>query len=499
MNLTSKPSLITTLLARNGFIFWCIVVFHLIFKLAWLNSSGLSYTETFNLFYSQEDWGLIKHTSDWNMNPPLYYYVLSVWRNLFGISEFAIRVPGVIFSSLAAGMLFLFTVKNFNRLAAIIAVLLFTASNTIYFYSQEALAGSMIFFLVLCSSYLFFDLLKEKNILKFILLGLCNFSLIYADYVTVIIPLIQFGIAIFSYDKQIFKRIGIPFLIMMVLGYLRFTTKSLLLIFQHEKSDRLSKIGFSDFMETLCNFFNGHTLCLIFVILTGIALAFMIGSKKTETVGKNEKTKLIYLLLSGIVAIFICYLLSFFIPVFLANEFIFSAPFAYILIGILVSKANAEIKYIIVGSVCFLSICSFFTIDFKTYKTIDYKNGITLIKFLQRPGTATLVQTRDLGPMFAYYFDKSIFSDFKNLEPKLKEKKVFFISNADDIKAIDFRRYRRIILAQSFERSNPTNAAIIKAISAGYKYKLSNKHYEGLTVWFFGNLKCPKKIISRRN
>ena len=109
--------------------FLLIVILHIIFKSFFLDYSCFLYDETFSLFYSLQDWGLIKHTSEWDIVPPLYYYVLWIWRHLFGISEFAIRFSSVLFSSVAAGVLFLFTQKHFGKIAAIAALLFYTASN----------------------------------------------------------------------------------------------------------------------------------------------------------------------------------------------------------------------------------------------------------------------------------------------------------------------------------------------------------------------------------
>src|SRR5438132_4046761 len=142
----------TKILTRNTLLFVLIVLVHVAYKMMYLDYSGFWYGETFNLFFSQQDWGLIKHISEWDVNPPLYYYFLWIWRNLFGEGEFAIRFSSVLFSSLSAGMIYIFAAKYFNRVTALVALLLFTSSNEVFFYSHEARCYSIVLFFCLCSS-----------------------------------------------------------------------------------------------------------------------------------------------------------------------------------------------------------------------------------------------------------------------------------------------------------------------------------------------------------
>src|SRR5687768_1936035 len=111
------------LFRSNTFVFFLLVIVHVAYKVLYLDHWGFWHDEAFSLYYSQQHWGHIKHISEWDINPPLYYYFLSIWQNLFGNTEYAVRFSSVIFSALAGGMLFLFCARNFNRSTGWLAVL----------------------------------------------------------------------------------------------------------------------------------------------------------------------------------------------------------------------------------------------------------------------------------------------------------------------------------------------------------------------------------------
>ncbi|HWY36508.1 MAG TPA: glycosyltransferase family 39 protein, partial [Nitrosopumilaceae archaeon] len=283
----------------NTLIFFLVFILHLVFKSFYLNDSGFWYDETFGLYFAHQDWGHIKHTADWDINPPLYYYLLWIWRHFFGIGEFAIRYSSVLFSALAAGMLYVFTAKNFNKLAALIAILTFTFSNEAWFYSHEARCYSLILFLVLCSSSLYFELLHQSSKLFIFLLGLVNFLLIYTHYISAILLFFQAAVALIYFNKTFFKRIGISILITMALTFIRFTKKQVIHIFHHEKSFWLEKPELSDLKTTFFDFFNGKDLFFIYLTLVFVALVFLLCLHKFRDWKKVEKIKMMYILLCG--------------------------------------------------------------------------------------------------------------------------------------------------------------------------------------------------------
>jgi len=97
-----------------------------------------------------------------DFHPPLYYLALKTWTNIFGYSEFSLRLPSIIFV--------LVTVFVINRIAGINAAMLVGFNPLLIYYSQEARMYSLVTMLVTIN--LFF-LIKKKYLWVSIIGGLC--------------------------------------------------------------------------------------------------------------------------------------------------------------------------------------------------------------------------------------------------------------------------------------------------------------------------------------
>ena len=465
-------------------IFLLIVISHILLKSYLLDYSGFWYDETFGLFFSQQDWGLIKHTSEWDLNPPFYYYFLWIWRNLFGISEFAIRFSSVIFSALAAGMIYIFSIKHFNKTTAFIALIIYTSSNEIFFYAHEARCYSILFFLTLCSSYFYFNLLNKKSISSTIWLGLINFILIYTHYLTGLILVFQVILMLVFYNKEFAKQVAIAFLLTFLLSFWRFTKKTILLIFDHKKSFSFNKATFYDLKETTYDFFNGKEIFFAYLILIIILSIILLFNKKNAPIN----IKPIYLILCSAGVIIICFVIGTITPIFRKRYVVYAIPFICILIGYIASQITAKkLKHITTSVICIISLYSYSKIDFCTNKEMNYRDAMIYIKKEKTPETAVLIETIDMRDLFNYYYNKSIFSDLKNMNEKMKKNSLFLISGSEDLNNIDLTKYNKIILTQTFVKQGAENDSLIKTISNHYRNKIINRNYKGVDILVFSN------------
>jgi uncharacterized membrane protein len=405
---------------------------------------------------------------------------------LFGISEFAIRFSSVLFSSLAAGILYVFSLKYFNKMTALIALLIYTSSNEMFFYSHEARCYAILFFLTLSSSYFYFSLMEKKSPPSVILLGVINFLLIYTHYLTGLLLSFQALLIFVFYNKQFAKQISVAFLITFSLAFWRFTQKTIFLIFNHEKSFWLPKASFYDLKMTLYDFFNGKEIFFFYFILILAILIVVYPTNPNLKLKQVIKIKPLYIFLCGVGTIFVCYGIGTIVPVFTKRYVVFSIPFVCALIGFIISKiSNSRLKYIAVGLVCLISLYSFTKIDFHTPKHMNYRDAMGCIKKEKTVNTIMLVQTKDMGALFAYYYDKNIFTDYKNIDADLNKESIYTISGIEDLKAIDFTKYDKVILTQTFVQQNKENDAFLNEIATHYKNRTSVKDYEGIAITVF--------------
>lgn len=103
---------------------------------------------------------------------PSYFVALSVWINIFGISEYALRSLSVIFGILCVAIFYLFARELFEVKVALVSTFLLALSPLAVMHSQEIRMYSLLLLSCLLSSYFFWKLLSGKtgflNILGYI-------------------------------------------------------------------------------------------------------------------------------------------------------------------------------------------------------------------------------------------------------------------------------------------------------------------------------------------
>ncbi len=470
----------------DAFIFLLIVLAHMAYKLLYLDKWGFWHDEAFSLYYSQQHWGHIKHISEWDINPPLYYYFLWIWQNLFGIGEYAVRTSSVIFSALSAGLLYLLCTRNFSRLCGFFAVLFFSISSEMYFYAHEARPYSLILLLVLCSSWFFLEMLKNPGWINAVMLGVLNFGLIYTHYVSGIIIGVQVVVILFQKDKRLFKFIGTALGITLLIAVLRFTKKTIALVLHNEKSSFwIEKPGFRDLADTFYSFFNGPDLFYIFLLSAFITVVYLVRARELKNVWTENKGKLLYLLLAGPGSLVFCFCISLFMPLFVRRYLLFAAPFLFMILAYFISLTEKNIRYPLYSIIGLFALFSVMRINFETPRSMDYRHAIYLVKSLQQKDIPVLVETPDVGALFSYYYDRETYKDYGNIDGRLRDRGVYLVANAGDVKTADVTKYDRVILTQTFEEANPADKELIKYLSANFPQRRINKTYAGVTISVF--------------
>lgn len=455
-----------------------VFLLNFILKLFYLDFSPFWYDEIISVQSASLNFGHIKHVSEWDKNPPFYYYCLSIWIKIFNDSEFYVRLLSVFFSSLAASFLFVFANKYFNKTTAIISSFLFLSSNTIFFYSHEARVYSLVLLLALISSYLFFKI-KEKPIpLIIFLLGLTNFLLIYSHYISGLIIFFQSILIFFFFTKREKIYYVYSLLTITLLVLLRFTLKQILLIINFNKSESsfwLKKSSFAYLEEVFSVFLLNQKLVIPFIIIIIFGIFIVLKFKK-----QKDNFVMIYCFLISFGAILTLFFLGKLTPIFLDRYLIFSIPFLFLLVAYPLSLFRNQ-KIILILSLIFC-IIFIFRIDFKTEKVMDYKNTVNFIKSIKNKDDLIIVKTIDVKPIFCYYYDRDFFS--KNKKDLPLNENIVFCTKWNDI-SNKIADYKRVIVIDSFEDLNPNELNFISNISKIRKRFFQTKYYKGVTITFY--------------
>src|SRR5215217_2087790 len=159
-----------------------ILLVALLLRVFQLDAESLWLDEATSVYIAYHNLIEILRISFSDRNPPLYYLFLHYWMQLFGDSEFSVRLPSALFGVFSVAMLYKVGTLLFNKWTGLISAFILAISAYQIYYSQEARAYSMMVLLALISFYFFLKLFEGKH--YWILAGyvLSSTALMYTHY-----------------------------------------------------------------------------------------------------------------------------------------------------------------------------------------------------------------------------------------------------------------------------------------------------------------------------
>lgn len=455
--------------------FLFVAAINLGFKLIHIDFSSFWYDEIISVQSASLNFGHIKHVSEWDNNPPFYYYCLRVWILLFSDSEFNIRLLSAIFSSLAGGVLFVFCNKHFNKYTAIGASFLYLSSNMLFFHAHEARAYSLVLLLVLLSSFVFLDLKDKPNYRNMILLGLLNFLIIYTHYIAGLVLFFQFIFSLILFEKKAKKAFVLSCIIPILLALLRFTKKQILLIINFNSAEHKFWLGKSN-IQYLIDVLSELMIDKLFIVPTILIILtsiFFLSRMKNKEINQTYA----YCFIVGIGSVVVLFLLGIVTPIFLDRYLIFTIPFIAALLAFGLSLLNP--KFIVMTLCCLIFGLSVFRIDYKTEKNMDYKNAMSFIKKIKSREDLIIVKTKDIKPLFCYYYDPAFFSEQKGELPIGEH--IIFCNSWQEVSE-DVRKYPRIIVIDSYKEYNPNEKDFVKHLLELKPVHSTSNYFKGIDI-----------------
>lgn len=425
--------------------------------------------------------GHIKHISEWDNNPPFYYYCLWIWEKLFGISEYHIRLFNVLIHSFSVMVLYLLVKKQAGFASALFSALFLLLHNFGIEYSHEARCYSLVLLLVLLSTFYFFKLLKDPKMSTAIVLGILNFLVIYTHYIAGIALFIQ-SVFVFLFYKNTLKFYTLNWIVLIVLVALRFTKKQFLLILAFNSSDKafwLQKSDINLLSETLTQLYSNGFLWIPLIILAMCSAALVVFEYKKEPSPVNIFKLYSVLLCFG--SIVVIYLAGKITPIFLGRYLLFTIPFTGILLSALINKLNTKLQY---PSMFIVIALMLFNINTNPGKNMDYKLAVYVTQYLQKNDCPVIIQTKDVAALYAYYYKTETFSDYQNTLKLLHQKNIFEIENHADFEQLKLNHSKRMVLCQSFENPEEHQKILASLTNQGYTYA-TTRSVKGVRISLF--------------
>lgn len=183
---------------------------YFILRLYRLGYHDLWYDEIYTVGYAQYPWG--------NWNAPLYWILLYCWIKLFPLSEFSLRLPSLIFNFFSIILVFLLGKELFNKKVGIIASIFIGLSPFHLWYAQEARDYSLVLFLGLLSSLLFYQALKKDKDSLWMYFVLVSLAGLYTNYFYLFLFLAQCLYFVFQRRLK-FNLKEMAYFLIIVLGF----------------------------------------------------------------------------------------------------------------------------------------------------------------------------------------------------------------------------------------------------------------------------------------
>lgn len=458
--------------------FICILL-NTLLKGFFLPTTSIAGDEPFSIYHAQMDvFSIIRLLSSGN-NPPLYEIVLHYWISIFGISEWAVRLPSLIFSSITVYYIYKIGAKYLTPEIALTACLLFIFSNYQILYAHQARGYTMFGMLTTMSLYYYIQFINQKEEpfksgWWFIII---NVLLIYTHYFGTIVLGIEISFILFNPQLRqlllrkmlfLFGIIAICYLPMLYTMFIRFTDSVT------NGTWIQAPDGFNSLFGMVKTFTNMPVVASISILFFVVAIIkFFIVKEKAGLINKL----LTYWFVVGFFGMFF---ISYAVPVFLDRYLMFVAIPFVLLLGI---TANSLLKGRFLVLLPPITICILFivTTSLNITNKRNVRETVQYVENLKQDSTMVIISPKHFVLNFAYYYDKQVFKNintqeiYKNIQEDFAKKHIY---TTNDITELDYKNYNHILFLNAGADFSFPNNNIEKELSQHYSNKSTQKFYE---------------------
>jgi uncharacterized membrane protein len=140
---------------------------------------------------------------------PLYYVLVNYWTEIFGLSEFKLRLISALFGVISIYLIFLLGRFLFNSQTGLIAAFILAINHQQIYFSQEARMYGMLVTLTLLSVLFLLRALSDGKTIHWVVFVITNAALLYTHYFSFFILFFE-GLYVLIYwqkHKKFLKQI----------------------------------------------------------------------------------------------------------------------------------------------------------------------------------------------------------------------------------------------------------------------------------------------------
>ncbi|MFM7853195.1 MAG: glycosyltransferase family 39 protein, partial [Flammeovirgaceae bacterium] len=185
-------------MTKNFFTIALIVVLSIVFRVFYLNETGLWMDEIHSAIGANPAKSTAEVVAYCKQDqPPLYFLLLHKWYKIFGYNDFVGRILGVITGILGIIGIYFLGVEFKNQRVGLFASFLTSINYFHIDYSRQVRFYPMVFFLSSISYLFFLRSLKNRKPEDFILYAISTAALLNTHYFGMVVFVSQFAIFVF--------------------------------------------------------------------------------------------------------------------------------------------------------------------------------------------------------------------------------------------------------------------------------------------------------------
>jgi mannosyltransferase len=347
-----------------------------------LGAESIWLDEAFTIQTSYGSLSQIVADTSKDVHPPLYYFVMHYWMQLFGDTEFSTRLLSALFGVLTILAIYKLASLLYDRTTGLMAALLLALSRFHIEFSQEARMYMLLCLLCLLSMYFFIKLVAgRKSRLAFAGYIASSTLLMYTHVYSIFIIAAQnlYWLSLPFISREIFKQVWKRWLLAQVALLLLFLPWLTVLVQQVSRVQKgfwIPRLPPRSLLDTLVSYAGSGALA--WILFPMVALAIFLGWKglteedaaadapaaKPQEVLLESRLKTYLLLLWLVCPIILPFILSqFSTPIFLP-KYTIPASLAFI---ILAARGLLSVRFHQLRMLLVLLIACFTLIDLRNY------------------------------------------------------------------------------------------------------------------------------------